>query len=171
MGPLESLLRAGADKDVANRYCVTPLFTALFHNHKDCVDLLLRAGADQDKDLLHQYLPLPSTPASLQALIALNFRAVPKPRPPLQKLQHSAIHFAITHLKFRADAVPVAQQILATFPSDHPTLPLLDACLKRKLQDCPVSAPTHLPEELRAKMIAELIDEDDAPKKKKKGKK
>ncbi len=166
---VELLLRAGADKDKAQKDGATPLFIASQMGHNDIVELLRRAGADENKALLFDYFSALPTAHSLQALVANNFQAIPKPRPPLQKLQHSAIHVAIALLQNdRQAALPVARHILSTFPSDHPTLPLLRNHVQPQQ---PAPGPAHLPEELRAKLIAELIDEDQAPKKKKNGKK
>jgi hypothetical protein len=167
---VELLLRAGADKDKDTSDGCTPLYIASFNGHKDIVELLRRAGADESKALLINFFSAPPTPHSLEALIANNFQAIPNPRHPLQKLQHSAIHLTIALLNKNHDAaLPVAQRILSTFPSDHPTMPLLRNHLQPPQH--PVPGPTHLPEELRAKLIAELIDEDQLPKKKGKKKK
>jgi hypothetical protein len=110
-----------------------------------------------------------STPSSHKIAIKI---AIKRHRPPLANLQHSAIHMAIVLLdKHPATALPVAQQILSTFPRDHPALPLLETRVHQLTHEQPPArGPEHLPEELRAMMIAELIDEDQLPKKKKSAK-
>ncbi len=166
---VELLLLSGADNSKMEFDGLTPLFIASQNGHKDIVTLLREAGADEAKTLLLHHLPDKQllTPEALEALIANNFQSISKPHPPLQQLQHSAIHLAISFLnKGHTTALPVAQQILSTFPSDHPTLPQLRSRVHPQQQ--PIPGPTHLPVELRAKLVAELIDEDWAPKSKKK---
>ncbi len=167
---VELLLQAGADLDKSAKNGFTPLFAASHTGHKGIAKLLRQAGADENKSLLLHHLPdYILSPESLQTIIANNFKAIKRHRPPLANLQHSAIHMAIVLLdNHPATALPVAQQILSTFPRDHPTLPLLEARVHQLTHEqSPARGPEHLPEELRALMIAELIDEDQLPKKKK----
>jgi ankyrin repeat protein len=161
---VDILLQAGANKDHSCSDGNTPTSVALGHGKVAVVEFLRRAGADEDKSLLVKHFlrnGIKLSPRTLQSAIANDFEAYPKPRPSLKKLQHSAIHFAILLLnKDRKSALPVAQAMLATFPADHPTLPLLRSHVDRSVAP-PAKA---LDDEDRAKLIAELIGEENDEK-------
>ncbi len=167
-GIVDLLLRAGADIYKPYGIFFTPLFIAVHEGHREIANLLRQAGADEDRTLLLHHLPKHLiTPSALKAIIADNFKAVAAPRPSLQKLRHSAIHCAIhLLLKDRNAGLPIAQEIISTFPGDHPTLPLLQRYVQH--QDLQPSTANTLSEELKALLIAELINDDQTPNSKKK---
>jgi hypothetical protein len=134
---VELLLQAGADTEKATVEGQTPLFAACANGHKDVVELLLQAGADTTICTKRHWTPVSAAMHEGHLDIALLVQ------------KHFRSRFATTNLR-----PPVFPTELPKHDQEQERVP-------------PVKGAEGLPEELKAKMVAELVDEDQNHKSKK----
>jgi ankyrin repeat protein len=150
MGVLKLLLEAGARIDAVGKDGSTPLLGAIVHKQMGAVELLLKAGADKDKPDDVGATPLHA------ACIAGQQRAVELLLQAGADKNKRDKHRKWTPHRF---ATSLGHLGIAALLENDPQ--------PRGNPDLPAKGGEGLPEELRAKMIAELIDEDQSPTKSK----
>lgn len=141
------LLRSGANKDRASKYLFTALHIACDDGHVGVVEVLLKAGVDTERITSTGYLPLTI--------------AVEKGYVQIVKLLLEA---GADRTKINIDSMPhVSVEIKGLFESVVPLCSSSSSWLvsRRSGWVGPALGPCHLSAEIRKKLVAELVDEND----------